>query len=102
VATPLFTYLHGRIPIRRHEHVAILYRGRAEAFRVASFLAEGLKGNDLCVYLAPEDCQAEMLDRVDCCRRLARPRLLGSAMSRRDAPGWASQSSRSMRSTDAS
>jgi hypothetical protein len=64
VATPLFTYLHGRIPIRRHEHVAILYRDRAEAFSVASFLAEGLKGNDLCVYLAPEDYQAEMLTRL--------------------------------------
>ena len=62
--TPLFTYLHGRIPIHRHEHVAILYRGRAEAFSVASFLAEGLKCNDLCVYLAPDDYQAEMLDRL--------------------------------------
>jgi len=64
MATPLFTYIHGRIPIRRHEHVAILYRGRAEAFRAASFLAEGLKGNDLCVYLAPDDYQAEMLSRL--------------------------------------
>jgi hypothetical protein len=44
--------------------VAILYRGRAEAFRVASFLAEGLKCNDLCVYLAPDDYQAEMLSRL--------------------------------------
>jgi hypothetical protein len=61
VATPLFTYLQGRIPIRRHEHVAILYRGRAEAFSAAPFLAEGLAGNDLCVYLAPEDYQGEML-----------------------------------------
>jgi hypothetical protein len=64
VATPLFTYLHGRIPIHRHEHVAILYRDRAEAFSVASFLAEGLQRNDLCVYLAPEDYQAEMLTRL--------------------------------------
>ena len=64
VPTPLFTYLHGRIPIRRHEHVAILYRDRAEAFSVASFLAEGLKRNDLCVYLAPDDYQAEMLNRL--------------------------------------
>ena len=64
MATPLFTYFQGRIPIRRHEHVAILYRGRAEAFRAASFLAEGLKANDLCVYLAPDDYQAEMLSRL--------------------------------------
>jgi len=64
VATPLFTYFQERIPIRRHEHVAILYRGRAEAFSGASFLAEGLKGNDLCVYLAPDDYQAEMLSRL--------------------------------------
>jgi hypothetical protein len=64
LATPLFTYLHGRIPLRHHEHVAILYRGRAQAFCGASFLAEGLKGNDLCVYLAPDDYQAEMLRRL--------------------------------------
>ena len=56
-----FTYLYGRIPLHCHEHVAILYRTRAEAFRAASFLAEGLKHNNLCVYLAPEDYQAEML-----------------------------------------
>ena len=62
--TPLFTYLHGRIPLHRHEHVAILYRGRPEAFSVASFLADGLKCNDLCVYLAPDDYQAEMLNRL--------------------------------------
>ena len=62
--TPLFTYLHGRIPIHRHEHVAILYRDRAEAFSVASFLAEGLKCKDLCVYLAPDDYQAEMLKHL--------------------------------------
>ena len=64
MATPLFTHLHGRIPIRRHEHVAILYRGHAEAFTVASFLEEGLKGHDLCVYLAPDDYQTEMLNRL--------------------------------------
>jgi hypothetical protein len=64
VATPLFTYFQGRIPIRRHEHVAILYRGRAGAFRAASFFGEGLKAGDLCVYLAPDDYQAEMLSRL--------------------------------------
>ena len=64
MAAPLFTHLHGRIPLHRHEHVAILYRDRAEAFSVASFLAEGLACNDLCVYLAPQDYQAEMLSRL--------------------------------------
>ena len=64
MVTPLFTYLQGRIPIHRHEHVAILYRGRAEAFRVDSFLAEGLKGDDLCIYLAPDDYLTEMRNRL--------------------------------------
>ena len=64
MTTPLFTYLHGRFPLYSHEHVAILYRDRAEAFSAVSFLAEGLKGNDLCVYLAPDDYQAEMLSRL--------------------------------------
>jgi hypothetical protein len=64
VATPVFTHLHGRIPIHRHEHVAILYRGGTDAFSLASFLGEGLKGNDLCVYLAPDDYQTEMLERL--------------------------------------
>ena len=64
MAMPPFTYLQGRIPLNRHEHVAILYRERAQAFSAVSFLAEGLKGNDLCVYLAPDDYQAEMLSRL--------------------------------------
>ena len=59
-----FTYLQGRIPLRHHEHVAILYRSREEAFSTMSFLAEGLQGDDLCVYLAPDDYQAEMLGRL--------------------------------------
>jgi hypothetical protein len=61
---PPLTYLQGRIPLNRHEHVAVLYRDRAEAFSAVSFLAEGLKGNDLCVYLAPDDYQTEMLSRL--------------------------------------
>jgi len=59
-----FTYLYGRIPLQRHEHVAILYRTREEAFGAASFLAEGLKHSNLCVYLAPDGYQAEMLSRL--------------------------------------
>lgn len=58
---PLLTQLDGRFPIARHEHVAVLYRGRAAAFRFASFLAEGLKNGDLCHYLAPESFHSEML-----------------------------------------
>jgi len=64
VAMPPLIYLRGRIPLNPHEHVAVLYRDRAEAFSAVSFLAEGLKGNDMCVYLAPDDYQAEMLSRL--------------------------------------
>ena len=77
-----FTYLYGQIPLMGHEHVAILYRSREEALRAASFLAEGLKHNNLCVYLAPDDYQAEMLSRlrglpldVDCHTRDGRLRV---------------------------
>ncbi len=58
---PLFTKLEGGIPILRHAHVAVLYRGRAGAFRHAPFLSEGLDRGDLCVYLAPPDFHADML-----------------------------------------
>jgi len=59
---PLFTHLNGDIPILRHEHVAILYRGQGEAFRHARFLAEGLERGEICVYLAPHAYQTEMLE----------------------------------------
>jgi len=58
------TYLYGRVPVHCHEHVAVLYRTREEAFRTASFLAEGLKHNNLCIYLGPDDYQAEMRSRL--------------------------------------
>lgn len=61
---PLFTQLDGRFPIFAHEHVAIIYRGHAAAFRNASFLAEGLKRGDLCHYLAPRTFHAEMLESL--------------------------------------
>lgn len=64
MAAPVFTQLEPGIPITRHEHVAILYRGRSAAFRLASFLAEGLVRGDLCVYLAPLTLHPEMLDRL--------------------------------------
>jgi len=57
-------HLDGHIPIAPHEHVAALYRGRPAAFRLAPFLAEGLQRGDLCIYLAPADFQAEMLERL--------------------------------------
>ena len=49
----IFAELEGGIPVARHEHVAVLYRGRKDAYRYASFLAEGLARGDLCQYLAP-------------------------------------------------
>lgn len=61
---PLLTQLDGRFPIARHEHVAVLYRGRAAAFRFASFLDEGLKNREQCRYLAPAGFQAEMLRKL--------------------------------------
>jgi hypothetical protein len=61
---PLFTHLDGGIPILRHEHVAVLYRGRASAFRHASFFSAGIERGDVCVYLAPPDYHAEMLAQV--------------------------------------
>ena len=61
---PLFTHLAGSIPLMRHEHVAVLYRGGSEAFRHASFLAEGLARGDRCFYLAPRDYHRPMLARL--------------------------------------
>ena len=62
--SPVFTYLEGHTPIHRHEHVAILYRGRTAAFSQAGFLSEGLAAGDQCCYLAPSAFQAEMLSRL--------------------------------------
>lgn len=64
MAAPIFTQLEGRIPIARHEHVAVLYRGRSAAFRLAPFLAEGLARGDVCHYLAPEAFHPDMLQRL--------------------------------------
>ena len=50
-----------------HEHVAVLYRGRAATFRFASFLAEGVERHDVCLYLAPRSFHSEM---VECLRAL--------------------------------
>jgi hypothetical protein len=64
LTAPLFTQLAGRIPVARHEHVAVLYRGRPEAFRYAAFLGEGLANGDRCHYLAPRAYHAEMLEHL--------------------------------------
>ena len=64
MTAPLFTQLAGRIPLARHEHVAVLYRGRPEAFRYAAFLGEGLANGDRCHYLAPRAYHAEMLEHL--------------------------------------
>ncbi|MFB3921266.1 MAG: MEDS domain-containing protein [Terriglobia bacterium] len=58
---PILTRLEGGIPLLRHEHVAVLYRGKSSAFRFAAFLAEGLPSGELCHYLAPHDYHQEML-----------------------------------------
>ncbi len=64
MTAPLFTQLAGHIPLARHEHVAVLYRGRTDAFRHASFLGEGLGNGDLCYYLAPRAYHSEMLEHL--------------------------------------
>ena len=61
---PIFTHLESGIPLVRHEHVAVLYRGHAEAFRQSSLLADGLATGDVCCYLAPRSFHAEMIDRL--------------------------------------
>lgn len=61
---PVLTHLEGRIPIHRHDHVAVLRRGRKAAFRLAPFLSEGLTSGDRCTYLAPAAFHREMLDRL--------------------------------------
>jgi hypothetical protein len=61
---PLLVQLEGRFPIFAHDHVAVLYRGQGATFRLVPFIAEGLKGGDLCQYLAPAGYHAEMLASI--------------------------------------
>lgn len=61
---PLLTRVEPGIPVFCHEHVAVLYSGRKNAFRHASFLAEGMERGDVCVYLAPPEYHAEMRSRI--------------------------------------
>ncbi len=64
MATPILTHLEGRIPLLRHEHVAVVYRGEAAAYRLAPFLAEGLERGDVCRFLAPASLHEEMRRRL--------------------------------------
>jgi hypothetical protein len=83
MALPLFTELEGHVPIARHDHVAVLYRGRSAAFRLISFLAEGLERGDLCHYLGPRDLHAEVFERLRA-RKIDVPQYLGSGTLRLD------------------
>ena len=64
MASPIFTCLEGRIPIGPHDHVGVLYRGRAGASRLLPFLADGIPRGDLCCFLAPASLQRDMLERL--------------------------------------
>lgn len=60
----LLTTLDGRFPIACHDHVAVLYRGSDAAFRFASFLDEGLGVGDLCLCVAGENFEREMVSKL--------------------------------------
>jgi hypothetical protein len=60
----VFTQLRGGIALPPHEHVAVLYRGRADALALAPFLVEGLERRDVCLYLAPCSFHTEMQERL--------------------------------------
>jgi hypothetical protein len=61
---PVFTYLDAQIPVRRHEHMAILHRGHAAAVRWAGFISEGLRLGNWCCYLAPARLHNDMRNRL--------------------------------------
>lgn len=61
---PIFTYLDPRIPLRSHEHTAILHRGQAAAVRWAGFVSEGLRLGHWCCYVASAHLQDEMLTKL--------------------------------------
>lgn len=64
MGTPVFTQLEGQLALLRHEHIAVLYRAPADAFRMLPFIVEGLQNGDLCLVMAPAGFQSEMLDRL--------------------------------------
>ncbi len=60
----IFTYLDGRIPVRCHDHVAVVHRGRDSATRGTEFLREGLSRGDWCCCRAPSDSRASVTARL--------------------------------------
>ncbi len=98
MVTPVFTYLENRIPINRHEHVALLRRGREQAFRLAPFIAVGLRRGDRCCYLAPKPFHGEMLARLreagaapDQCLQAGSLRLQPEPADERELQAWTRQ-----------
>ena len=60
----IFTYIDARIPVRCHEHMAIVHRGGASAARGAEFVSEGLRRGHWCCCLAPAALHPGMLTRL--------------------------------------
>ena len=60
----IFTYLDARIPVRCHEHMAIVYRGGASVARGTEFVSEGLRRGHRCCCLAPAPLRAGLLTRL--------------------------------------
>ena len=63
-STPAFTYIDDRIPVRCHEHMAIVHRGGPSAARGAEYLSEGLLRGHRCCCVAPAAMGAAMLARL--------------------------------------
>ena len=59
----IFTYLDGRIPVRCHDHVAVVHRGGDSATRGTEFLREGLSRGDWCCCRAPSESRARLTAR---------------------------------------
>jgi len=57
----IFTYIDGRIPVRCHEHVAIVHRGGDGAGWGVEFLREGLDRGHWCCCCAPEALRTDTL-----------------------------------------
>ncbi len=60
----IFTYLDARIPVRCHEHLAVVHRGGASRGGGAEFVSEGLRLGHWCCCLAPTALHPGMLARL--------------------------------------
>lgn len=58
---PIFTYLGERNPVRCHEHIAIVHRGRGKAVQGVDFLGEGLRHGHRCCCRTPSARRAALL-----------------------------------------